>query len=283
MVPISDADIAGKIRRATFQGASMEEMRPLYIERNAFELALDAPVYRIIELQYFLEDWSKKRLTYSKIDKIIWKDSSENLLLFQKFKDEITDGQFPLFNEIVSRFYGSCWSATAFDTTSDNWAIFSRNNPAVRVQSTPRKLLDTTMSKKNKFYMLQHFIGKMRYAADVDIKEYFSDPNWEKYLDSNGQGIATSFLLLSENLSHENEVRLIYDHLGEWSNDNVWVTADRCFAKVPFNWPAVIDDLVVGPLVSDGEKIMICKELKEFGINCTVSSSSTRTNIGYPV
>lgn len=272
-----NADIVGEIVRADLRGESEAVMRNLYIQRNAFEVDLDAPVYRIIELQYFREDLRDKCLTYTKIDKSNWGDSTENPLLDREFKDEVTGGVLTL-NGVVATAYGSCWSATALDTQSD-WAIFSRRNPSVRVQSTPRKLLDAAMSRDNKFYMLQHAIGKMQYATDAEIEAYFSDPDWQKHLDSLGQGIAASFLHLNENLSSEDEVRLIYDHSNDvWPAANVRVV-DR-FAKVPFGWLAAVDGVVVGPFAPDGEEAKIRGELQGFGISCQVTSSPTRTSVG---
>lgn len=270
-------EIVREIVRADCRGASNEEIRNLYIQRNVFEVDLDAPVYRIVELQYFREDISSKFLTYTKIDKSNWGDSTENPLLDREFKDEVTGGVLTL-NGVVATIYGSCWSATALDTQSD-WAIFSRRNPSVRVQSTPRKLLDAAMSRGNQFYMLQHAIGKMQYAKDSEIEAYFSDSNWQKHLDSLGQGIAASFLRLNENLSNEDEVRLIYDHSSDaWPAANVHIV-DR-FAKVPFNWVAAVESVVVGPFAPDGEEAKIRGELQAVGINCTVTSSPTRTSVG---
>lgn len=277
MVPRFNTDIVGAIVQADSRGASPEEMRDLYIQRNVFEVDLDTPVYRIMELQYLREDLSGKCFTYAKIDKSIWGDSSENPLLDREFKDVVTGGSLTL-NGVVSTVYGSCWSATALDSPYD-WATFSYGNPSVRVQSTPRKLLNAAMSRDNKFYMLQHAIGKMRYATDVEIEAYFSDPNWEKHLDSLGQGIAASFLQLSEHLANEDEVRLLYDHSNEaWPKANVRVVGR--FAKVPFDWSTVADSVVVGPLVPGGGEAMIRSELQGFGINCPVSSSPTRTSVG---
>lgn len=277
MIPRFNADIIGAIVQADCRGASDEEMKDLYIQRNVFDIDLNEPIYRIVELQYFLEDVREKCLTYAKIEKLNWGDPSENPLLNREFKDGVTGAAFTL-NGVVALIYGSCWSASALDTLSD-WAIFSRRKPSVRVQSTPRKLLNAAMSTDNKFYMLQHAIGKMRYATYVEIEAYFSDPNWEKHLDSLGQGVAASFLQLNENLSREDEVRLLYSHSSEeWPKANVRVT-DR-FAKVPFDWPAAIDGVVVGPFVPDGGEAMIRSEMQNFGVSCTVSSSPTRTSVG---
>jgi len=269
--------VVGAIIKADARGASANEMRDLYIQRNAFEVDLDVPVYRIVEFQYLLEDLSDKCLSYTKIDKTNWGDSSENPLLDRTFPDAVTGSTFTL-NGVVSAVYGSCWSATALDTL-DQWAIFSRRNPSVRLQSTPRKLLHAAMSSDNRFYMLQHTIGKMRYAKDAEIVADFSDPDWQKHLDGLGQGSAASFLILSETLSSEDEVRLIYDHLaGDWSKANVQIV-DR-FAKVPFDWSVAIDSIVVGPFVSDGGEGAIRKKVQSLGLNCSVTSSRARTSVG---
>ena len=277
MVIRFNADIVEAIIQADCQGVSDEEMRSLYIKRNVFEVGLDDPVYRIMELQYFYEDLGEKCLTYTKIDKSKWDDNLENPLLDRKFEDVVTGGSLTL-NGVVATVYGSCWSSTPLDALCQ-WKYFSRSNPSVRVQSTPRKLLDAAMSRDNSFYMLQHFIGKMHYAGDAEIEAYFSDPNWDKHLDSLGQGVAASFLRLRKDLSSENEVRFIYSHSNDaWPKDNVRVGDGR--AKVPFDWSAVIDSVVVGPFVQGGGEAIIRSELKGFGINCPVSSSETRTNIG---
>ena len=119
----------------------------------------------------------------------------------------------------------------------------------------------------------------MRYAPDTEIEEYFSDPNWEKHVDSLGQGVAASFLRLNNDLSSEDEVRLLYDHSSEtWPQTNVQIV--NRFAKVPFDWLVVVDGVVVGPFVPDGGAATIQSELQGFGINCPVSSSPTRTSVG---
>lgn len=263
------------IIQADCRGASAEDMKELYIPRNSFDLDLDAPIYRIKELQYFCEDLHEKCLTHIKINKLNWNDSSENPLLNRTFPDTVTDMPLTL-NGLVDTVYGSCWSATAFNTL-DKWATFSHRKPCVRLQSTPRKLLNAVMNTDNQLYMLQHFIGRMQYAEDNEIEDYFSDSNWEKHLDSLGQGIAASFLQLSKNLSSEDEVRLIYNHLDEaWPKDNVRLIGQ--LAKVPFDWSVAIDGVVVGPFGPEDGEAIIRDKLKGYGTNCSVSSCTIKAN-----
>ena len=224
-------DIAGEIIRADHRGASPEEMKRLYIRRNHFDLELDAPIYRIVPRQYFVDDLRDQCLSHTKIDKSNWGDSSENPLLNRAFRDSATDGILTL-NGVVDSVYGSCWSATPLDSPYE-WNVFSHGRPSVRLQSTPGKLLNAVMSPGNPYYMLQHVIGKMKYLSEPDIEAYFSDPDWQKHLDSLGIGISASFLRLNANLSTENEVRLLYEHLKHERTPNGVRFVGR-FAKVPF-------------------------------------------------
>jgi len=265
------------IVKADFRDAPAEELRQLYIRRNVLGMEPDTPVYRIMELKYFLEDLQGKKLTYTKIDKHSWGDSAENPLLGRKFLDEVTGGPLTL-DGVVRNAFGSCWSTTEHDSP-EKWAIFSRNNPAVRVQSTPRKMLDAVMSLDNSAYMHQHAVGKVRYSKQDEIEAHFSDTDWQGHLDSNGEAITASLLWLSEELSDEDEARFLYEHFNSpWSRDKVQFVKDR--VSVPFDWAKAIDAVVVGPLVPAGSEGAIRNKLHEYGISRTVTSSAARTEAG---
>ncbi|MGW7775693.1 hypothetical protein ACTWM0_22480 [Pseudomonas machongensis] len=270
-------DIVGAIIRADSRGASPEEMRDLYIQRNALDVNLDAPVYRIMALEHLRKDLQEKCLTYTSINKSNWHDASENPLLDRCFTDDVTGLPLTL-NGVVSSFYASCWSATALDSPFD-WAMFSHKAPSVRVQSTPRKLLDGAMSRANRYYMQQHFIGSMKYVSAEEREAYFADPNWQRHLDSLGLGVALSFLQLSDELAQEDEVRLLYDHLQDpWPLANVRITGH--FASAPFDWALVIDGVTVGPGVPNGGEALLRSELQGLGIDCPVTSSPSRDGEG---
>ena len=191
MSPRFNDDAVAEIVAADARQASPAQMKELYVKRNTFNVGLDEPVYRIVELRYFFEDLNGCYLTYTKIDKSKWGDSSENPMLNRPFPDPVT-GLHLTLNGLVEKVYGSCWSSTPFDDP-DQWAIFSRSQPSVRIQSTPRKLLTTAMHLGNSDYMHQHVMGRMEYGTDAQIEAYFADQNWQKHLDSLGQGIVASF------------------------------------------------------------------------------------------
>ncbi|WP_312328337.1 hypothetical protein [Stenotrophomonas sp.] len=268
-----NADVVGEIVRADLRNAPAEEMRELYIRRNILDIDPDATIYRIVQLQYFIEDLVDRRMTYTNIDKDTWGDKSENPLLGRSFVLPDTGEALDL-DDLVANTYGSCWSATALDTHRW-WARFSRSQPSVRLQSTPRKLLNSVMNTEQRFYMQHHAIGRMVYVPDERIEGEFADTNWQKHLDSLGQGIASSFLRLSDNLSDEDEVRLIYDDSRDpWAVLHVQLT--NRFAKVPFDFQTAIDALVIGPLVSECGAAELRTKLELAKLNCPVSNSVLR-------
>lgn len=267
-------NIVGQIIRADSLGASPQEMKELYIQRNAFEVDVHAPIYRIVRLEHLYEDLRDKCLTHTKIDKLGWGDSTENPLLDRSFVDEVTGNELTL-NGVVGSVFGSCWSRSKLDQP-DEWAIFSRLQPSVRLQSTPHKLLAAAMSIENPFYSLQHMIGKMRYQPEQEIEAHFGDPDWQKHLDSLGQGIAASFLILSEDLSNEDEVRLLYNHLDEpWARVNARLTGQ--FAKIPFDWGKAIQEVTVGPFVVNESMATLSAKLRELGITCPISIGAAKS------
>jgi hypothetical protein len=245
-------DVMGAIIAADCRGADPEEMRHLYIARNALDIALDTPVYRILELTHLERDLALGCLTYNRIDKVGWKDTSENPLLDRIFVGEVTGESFTL-NGVIECVYGSCWS-TAASEHGNEWLVFARREPAARLQSTPRKLLNAAMSRRDRHYMNHHYIGKMQYAAESDIEAFFADPQFDKHLDGAGHGLAASFLQLSNDLASEQEVRLTYHHTQEaWAQSNVAI-AGR-FASVPFDWTEALDCVTVGNTVAvDAER-----------------------------
>lgn len=268
-----NSDMLGEVMRAHMSGASAEEMKAIYIRRNTLGISPDTPIYRIMELQYLCEDVRERCFSHVKIDASNWDDPTENPLLSRVYHDN--DGSAITLDGVVDRFYGSCWSATKMDGIEE-WAKFSRGRRSVRIESTPGRLLHAVMSLDNPFHMLHHFIGKVRYAGYDETEEYFSDANWEKHLDSLGQGIASSFLQLDESLSYEDEVRLLYDHAADpWPQQSVRICGH--IAKVPFDWTAAIVRLDLSPFCPNGAEAELQVELRSIGLSCPMSHSTAKT------
>lgn len=127
------------------------------------------------------------------------------------------------------------------------------------------------MNINDRFFSLHHYIGKVKYEEIDDLYNYYSDPCWEKHLDSQGQGAALALMRLQEDLSYEQEVRLVYQYN---PNDNKWV-ADNVrqynnLCEVPINWDLAIENIIYSKNTNANE---LTKLLNDNKITCPISPS----------
>jgi len=271
-----NSDAIAAVIAAGARSEPKSAMKPLYIRRNTFDVDPDAPIYRTVPMEYVFDDIRNGHLTHTRISPRIWGDASENPLLNRTFPDAATGGTFTL-NGVVENMFGSCWSLTPLVGNS-YWATFSHGKPSVRLESTPSRLLSAVMNEGNPHYELQHAIGKVHYLTAQELESRFSDPDYEKYLDSLGHGIYLSMMRLGTDMQSENEVRLVCDfmHREPWVQRSVRRQGE--FLEVPFDWTDSIRSVVVGPLVDAGGRQFAEQELRKLGITCQVTSSSARAH-----
>lgn len=275
-----DNDAIVALRRATFQGASPLERKPLHVAANAFNgVDLDSSIYRIVPIDYFVSDVQDGMLTHVQIGPKMWGDAFENPLLKQKFWDE-TSGTYYDLSGVLDQIFGLCWS-TDPEESYDSWEEFSHGLPAVRVQTTPRKLLSEVMNVCNPFFMLHHFVGKVQYASQAEIQAYISKPDPWAYLDSLGEELAFSVMYLRNHVAHEQEVRLVYSHSPEgndWVKENVHMEAGLC--RLPFRWDNIVNGVTIGPDVPNGGEAALVSIMRSLGHDFPVWSSGFRRFIG---
>lgn len=199
---------------------SLAEMKPLYLEQNTFDIGLDDPIYRIFQLEYLEADISGKILTQVRARPDSWGDEYENPLLRAAFPDPVTGGTITL-KSIVGDFYALSWTKSASERRTA-WSEFSHGRPAVRVETTPRLLLDRLMHVEDPWFMLRHFVGQIRYEDKAAIEAWISGLDYSVHLDSLGQNLARSLMLLSSDLKSEAEVRLLLTLIR--NSPNKWLT-----------------------------------------------------------
>lgn len=262
--------IISELNKLSIMGKSDLEKKNTHVIANIFDVDPDEEIYRVIQFKYFKNDVINDQLTHVFPSKESWGDPYENLLLNQKFKDGLT-GQPLYLTGIVDDLYATCWTLEKKEDI-EHWDNFSRGNPSVRIKSTPRKLLSSLMNISDSFFSLHHYIGKVMYEEVDKLCSYFSDPNWEKHLDSQGQGAALSLMRLQEDLSNEKEVRLVYKYN---ANDNQWVKNNVVkydnLCKVPLNWINILDEITYSSNINIDE---LNNLLNSKGINCSVNKSS---------
>ncbi|RJL50491.1 hypothetical protein [Pectobacterium carotovorum] len=262
-------EIISELSKLTMMGRNDLEKLPTHIIANIFDVDPDAKIYKIMKFKYFKSDLRKDQLTHVHPSLESWGDPYENLLLNQEFKDEVTGGALYLTG-IVDDLYATCWTLEK-EENIDHWENFSGNLPAIRIQSTPRRLLTSLMNVDDKFFSLHHYIGKVKYEEIDDLCNYFSDPFWEKHLDSQGQGAALALMRLQADLSFEQEVRLIYQYNpkdNQWVTDNVRQYENLC--EVPINWSSAIENIIYSKNTNSNE---LKDLLSDKNITCPVNPS----------
>lgn len=268
-------DIVKKIQQADFQGQSKEQMKPLYIEQNAFDVDLDTPIYRIMELQHLYYDVNNNVLTHVKACKETWGDDYENPLLQVEYTEDLTGEKLSLAG-IVDDFFGLSWTYNDAECIS-NWKAFSYGNEAVRIKSTPRKLLNALMSLDDRFFMLHHYIGKVNYYDVDDLVQYFKQTHYSDHLDSLGQGAVLSLMALRNCFESEQEVRLLcsYDpSSSDWVAKNLTKPQHPPLCRVPINWSQILDEVVLAPGLDESTLNNVSNLLINKSINCLVKSSA---------
>ncbi|EBD5844621.1 hypothetical protein [Citrobacter cronae] len=274
MIVLKNKQINDDINKKELSGWNASQLKSLYVERNIFNTAPDTPIFKIMRMRHFIGDLKGNCLTHMFPNKNVWLDDYENLLMRVQFTEQ--QSQQPLYlSGVMENLYATCW--TLNDENQDDWLVFSGGEPAVRLETTPRKLLEALMNINDKYFMLHHFIGKVMYEAESDVLRYFLDPDYDKHLDPLGQGSALALMLLRNNVSHENEVRLIYEYKEDQVN-NPWVKSNvTCFPQkcchVPVDWSAVLKSISVSKSSTTTDLQQVKSALASANIHLSVSQS----------
>ncbi|QZQ51151.1 hypothetical protein K6L24_05000 [Erwinia persicina] len=275
MTVLKNELINDKINRSNHLGASSVQLKPLYVERSIFDIDPDTPIFKIMRMRHFIADVQANCLTHMFPDQNIWVDPYENLLMKIQFTDSMT--QQPIYlSGMMGNLYATCW--TLNDENQNDWLVFSGGEPAIRIESTPRKLLQALMNINDKYFMLHHYIGKVRYESEAEVMKYFHDPNYNKHLDALGQATALALMLLRDAVADENEVRLVYEY-NEDATNNPWVKNNvKCtpqnLCHVPIDWSAVLDSVSISMSSTPADLQSVLCTLTSANINLPVNKSS---------
>lgn len=220
-----------------------QKMKELTVAFNMFDLNPDIPIYRITPAEHLLLDVRERTLTLTRINKTNWGDDRENPIVGKVYRTELGE---ECNLGTTENIFGQCWSNRELGSLAE-WEEFRHGRPAVRVQTTPRKLLSGIIDPKNRYYSLQHWIGMMKYEDQSTIDSFFTDPDLTKHLDSTGAKAMLSLLRLHHSLASEAEVRMLFDYhpANEWDKENVFLQEPR--AAVRFDWVDVVTGLKAEP------------------------------------
>lgn len=272
---ILNEDINKEIQRADFQVKSKEEIKPLYIRRNAFGVSVDSDVYRIFQSKYFLEDIKNSEISLVNIHPLVFGDPYENPLLNKPFREE--GGELITLNGIVENYFGLSWTEEENDEEW-RWSEFTHGSYGVRVKVSLSQLLNEINNVKDNFFMLHYFVGKVAYHDASEIDDWVNNSHYTQFIDSLGQLSALSLTKLRDDFEDEKEIRLLYSYM---PNDNDFVknmvticgTAPNEICKHPFKWNGVVKEVLIDSKMSDQEFELYKTTLNNSGITCNIKRS----------
>ena len=173
---------------------------------------LDKPIYRIISLERLLELFVTEKNTLIKPK--YWEDVFENFILKSPVK--LRSGDVAEYN-FYDRMYGQCWSL--HKASDAMWRIYSSDKKGLRIRTTIRKLADSLENAQASLAEVRCRVGKVKYLSDKKLMQVANST-----FDDTGIGvdeIFRSLLVKRRAFVHENEVRALYQELGDdsFSND----------------------------------------------------------------
>ena len=263
-------DINREIIRGDFEGKSKEELKPLYMKRNAFDVSLDSSIYRIFELNYFIEDVTKSEITLVNISPAVFGDPYENPFLNHEF----ADGKDKISLGFLSNYYGLSWTEEEKDEDW-RWESFTHGNSGVRVKVSLKKLMHELNNTKDDYFMLHYYVGKVTYHDQSFIDHWKNNSDYSDFLDSLGQLSALSLTALRNNFEEEKEIRVLYSYMphdNDFIKNNIKVIGTLC--KHPFNWQGIVEEVLVDNKMTDAEMEDVKNKLENMGVFCTVSRST---------
>ena len=207
-------------------------------ENNCIRLIdLETPIFRVFSADRFFETFVSRRLVLFRPH--CWDDPFENFLY--QVRIESTSGESVSISGLRRRLYGQCW--TLHDESDAMWRIYAPNKEGIKVKTTVRKLIEAIYDPKDQFASLRYFIGRVEYAAESELLNFFA--NSDRYVatltDASGRGPVEALLLKRREFEHEQEVRLIYQHSEDVVED--WMI-------FPMNPNLLFDEIVFDPRMS---------------------------------
>ena len=185
------------------------------------DLRPDQVIYRVFSKDRFEEMLSQRKLAL--VRPSLWDDPYENFLHQGAIK---VDGRLVGLDLLRRSFYGQCW--TLKEESDAIWRIYAPNKNGVRIKTTVQKLADVLHERTIQMGQRQHsfhkcFIGKVSYRDEVEMHRLMTDNETRLAMiaDTAGRSPAMTLLFKRPAFSHEEEVRAIYNTVGE-SQKNVY-------------------------------------------------------------
>jgi hypothetical protein len=241
-------------------------------------LNLDTPIYRIHPQRYL------KELLLGKLwlpATRLWDDPYENLISLcvyefiggdKKIKQaSLGDARLPTF--------GQCW--TTIPESDAMWRIYSEvdkkpglssffsANEAVRLRTTPRKLVNAVAKGMGAGEADNCYIGSVKYMEEAELRSYIANAigTYRDKAFAGVSGHADGLLLKRTPFAHEHEIRLLYV-------DSARKHERQDHIEIPINVNAVIEQITLDPRArTGGGEVKRRKWLEENGFKNEIDAS----------
>lgn len=230
--------------------------------KNAININnLDTPVYRIFSFERFFELITTKQLVL--VQPSMWDDPYENFFL----KTEVVsdDGELGSLENLCNSWYGQCW--TENEDTDAMWRIYSPEKRGVRVKTTIRKLFLTLYDTSDINCSLKYFIGKVNYKDKEEIIEFMKSTTFSEFI-LGGQNTQFAEVLCTKRtaFSHENEVRLIVDDIGDKNGRGG-------LYKINITPEELFEEVCLDPRLSSSDFVNLRAKLHGMGVSTNIIQS----------
>lgn len=214
---------------------------------------LDTPIYRIFSMKWF------ERLVTSNENGLVrpsaWDDPYENFFL--KCNAKTQAGELVSLESLSKSWYGQCW--TLNKDSDAMWRIYSPKSDGVRVETTPRKLIESLWDDSDPQSSLKHFIGKVKYQSKDVIEQFlkttsFSDLSFGGHPGNFAQTLFTKRL----EFKHEAEIRVLYHEI---DNDS-----DYEVKKHHFDSDQILSEIALDPRLIKTDYIKNRESLISLGV-----------------
>ena len=219
----------------------------------------DEPVYRIFPLWFLEETLRLHQLAL--ISPHLWEDPFEVVgsMIAVNWLEGGRSKQV-IINQSLPPVYAQCWSMTTeSDTLLRAYSRvvkdpqFRRNicprEEGVRVQSTPRKLLEVLLAGVQSEPEVSCFIGSVQYLEQTELLQQIANAIGFAGLDAfeNPANRAKLLLMKREAFAHEAEVRMMAIHHRSGLSDSI--------SWVPIDPNAVFDEITFDPRLETFERM----------------------------
>lgn len=188
-------------------------------------------VYRIVSLERLYELFNQRQNVLVSPDK--WDDPFENFIL----KSQRIPRQ---------GWFGQCW--TLHRASDAMWRIYSGDKQAVRMRSTPRRLVEGLRQAGG----ATAFVGRVQYLPEKSLTQFAQRAIQPGYLKLS-RNAAGTLLVKRPAFRHESEVRLLVRCDGD--------RADGLFRYV-VDPHSLVDQLMLDPRLSPAEAEQAKREIR---------------------